>query len=222
MSTDTATPTLPANFRYRDEHGKMISKEVAKQKRWAHKEDGTPTKIYLHRLAVRDAIKAGQEPPKRPKKSYEAGSQSHADVPSPYDLNRRSGYRTIWQVLAEKANEFVSIEDLHAEVNRRLAEEAPEWYGERYSDAEPYDVEANAYVMTRAPYNAKIEAMAQRVVQEAEGFKLMTDVTTPRVLKKRGRKPKAEAPAPEATVEADDDNAVNVTETATEPATTEA
>lgn len=210
MSTDTATPTLPANFRYRDEHGKMISKEEAEKRRWAHKADGTPTKIYLHRLEVRKAIRNGEEPPKRPKKKYEPGSQTYAGIPSPYNLNRRSGYRTIWQVFAENANEFVSVEDLHAEVNRRLAEEAPEWYGDHYSDENPYDVEANAYVMTRKPYNAKIEAMKQRVVQEDEGFKLMTNVTTPRVLKKRGRKPKAQE-APETTVEPDE-NVVDVTE----------
>lgn len=214
MSTDTTTTetTLPANFRYRDENGKMISREKAIAKRWAHKADGTPTKIYLLQLAKREAVKNGEEPPKRQKKTYEAGSQTHADVPSPYDLNRRSGYRTIWQVLAEHANEFVSVEDLHTEVNSRLAAEAPEWYGERYSDENPYDVEANAYVMTRAPYNAKIEAMDQRVVQEDEGFKLMTNVTTPRVLKKRGRKPKAQEAPAEPTVEADEDNAVTVTE----------
>jgi len=213
MSTEaTATPTLPANFRYRDENGKMISKEVAKTHRWAHKETGLPTKIYEHRLAVREAIKNGTPVPVRAKKTYEAGSQSHADVPSPYDLNRRSGYRTIFQVLAENVGEVVPTAELHAEVNARLQAEAPEWYNGRYSET-PYDVEANAYVMTRAPYNAKIEAMNQRVSQTDEGFVLNVDVTTPRVLKKRGRKPKAvEAPALDATVEPDTDNDATVAE----------
>jgi len=211
MSTETATPTVPANFRYRDEHGKMISKDVAMTHRWAHKEDGTPTKIYLHRLAVREAMKNGTEVPKRPKKTYEPGSQSHADVPSPYDLNRRSGYRTIFQVLAENVGNVVPTTELHDEVNSRLQAEAPEWYGARYSET-PYDVEANAYVMTRAPYNVKIEAMGQRVSQVDNGFVLNVDVTEPRVYRKRGRKPKVqEVPAPETTVEADNDTAVTVT-----------
>ena len=214
--TSTATPALPANFRYRDENGKMISKEVAKTHRWAAKETGLPTLIYKHRLVVREAVKNGTTVPVRAKKTYEAGSQAHAEIASPYDLARRSGYRTIWQVLAENANEFVTIEALTAEVNDRLQKESPKWYNGRYADV-AYDVEANAYVMTRAPYNDKIEAMAQRVTQEADGFMLMTEVATPRVLKKRGRKPKAveapvEAPALDATVETDDDTSVAVTD----------
>lgn len=209
--TETPKTETATNFRYRDENGKMVSKEVAIQKRWAHKEDGSPTKIYLHRQVVREALKNGLPAPKRAKKSYEAGSQSHNGVASPYDLNRRSGYGVIWQVLAENVGQFVPADTLTAEVNKRLREGAPEWYDGHYSDENPYDVVANAYVMTRAPYNAKIEAMHQRVTQEAEGFKLSVDVTEPRQLKKRGRKlgshnrPKETPP-----VVADTDNATTV------------
>lgn len=210
MTTESNTTTsTPSNFRYRDENGKMISKDEAIKRRWAHKEDGNPTKIYLHRMAIREAEKNGDPRPIREKKSYEAGSQSHNDIPSPYDLERRSGYRVIWQVLAENVNEFVTSEDLHAEVNRRLSQEAPEWYQDRYMD-EPYNVEQNANVMTRAPYNKVLESMQQRVVNENNSFKLMINVTEPRQLKKRGRKPKIKAVTPDATIENDNDNATEV------------
>ena len=214
MSNENETEnTVPVNFRYRDDNGKMISKEAAIEKRWAYKGDGSPTKIYQHRLAIREAEKNGTERPVREKKTYDPGSQSHANVPSPYDLKRRSGYRVIWQVLAENVGDFVGIKDLTTTVIARLKVEAPDWYERRYSET-PYDVETNAYVMTRAPYNAHIEAMSQRVVKEDEGFKLMTDVTEPRQLKKRGRKPnKVEVtPVLDANVEADDDASVTVNE----------
>jgi len=214
MGTET-TETAPApvaNIRYRNEKGTMISKEVAIAKRWAHKEDGSPTKIYLHRLAVREARKNGEPIPVRAKKRYEVGSQSVNDVPSPYDLNRRSGYGVIWQVLAENVGQVVPVETLNAEVNASLKDKYPEWYTTKkgYGDDSQYDTETNAYVMTRKPYNAVIESMAQRVTQEDDGFMLSINVTEPRTLKKRGRKPKAkveEAPAvvPEATVEVDND-----------------
>jgi len=210
----TEQTTEPRFNGFRGENGKMISKEEAIKCRWAHKVDGTPTKIYLHRLACRKAAKNGEPIPVRPKKTYEPGSQTHAGIQSPYDLQRRSGYRAIWQVLAERANQPVPISELTVEVNSRLVVEAPEWYNERYGEI-PYDVETNAYVMTRAPYNVKIEAMGQRVVQEGDYFMLMTNVTEPRVLKKVGRKPKVKesvTPAMEATVEADTDEAVLIHE----------
>gem|GEM_PF-4892840 len=213
------------SFRYRDENGKMVTKEVAIEKRWAHKEDGTPTKIYLHRLEVREAIKNGLPIPIRPKKRYEAGSESHNGIASPFALSRRSGYGVIWQVLAEKVGEVVPTSYLTAEVNRRLQENAPEWYSEHYSEENPYNVEANAYVMTRAPYNRKIEAMQQRVIFENNGFKLMVNVTEPRVLRKRGRKPGSKnKPKVQETVVADTTKPVEiqegvaVTENATEVA----
>ena len=221
-SPETATSATPASFRYRDENGKMISKEVAIENRWARKEDGAPTKIYQHRLVVREALKAGLPAPKRAKKSYVAGSQSHNDIPSPFDLMRRSGYGVIWQVLAENVGMFVTPEVLTVEVNARRKEQASEWYASRYSDAVPYDVVANAYVMTRAPYNAKIEAMAQRVIQDEGGFKLLVDVTEARQLKKRGRKlgSKNKAKAVEApVVVADADTAVTVTDVVSEVVT---
>jgi len=229
MSKITATDMaawaeLPKNFRYRVE-GKMITLDEAKKQRLAYKDTGLPTKISILRAQKKEAKEAGTDIPLRSKKTYEAGSQSHNDVPSPYDLNRRSGYRTIWQILAENANQFVSVEDLQAEVNKRLKEEdAGDWYERRYSET-PYDAETNAYVMTRAPYNVKIEAMAQRVVKEDEGFMLMTEVAEPRTLKKKGRKAKAkvedtpsETPAgvPVETapvVETDEDTSVTIVET---------
>lgn len=221
MQNETPKTDAPAtNFRYRDENGKMISKEIAIQKRWAHKEDGSPTKIYLHRQTVREALKNGLPVPKRAKKTYEPGSQTHNGIASPYDLNRRSGYGVIWQVLAENVGQIVAFDVLTEEVNKRLKEVAPEWYTTRYSNENPYDVIANAYVMTRAPYNVKIEAMQQRVTQDDGGFKLSIDVAEPRQLKKRGRKlgsknrPKAEV----AVVTPDNDNA----ETIVTPETVEA
>jgi len=222
MKTETTkTTTTPlANFRYKNENGKMISKDEAIQRRWAHKEDGTPTKIYLHRLAVREAEKNGLERPIRPKKSYVAGSQEHNGVASPYDLNRRSGYGTIWQVLAEHVGEVVPSVTLNAEVNQRLAETAPEWYAKKGYDVTPYDAVTNAYVMTRRPYNETIEAMQQRVTQEGDGFKLAINVTEPRELKKRGPKAKAKetvTPALSADVQADTDDAETI---ATEQAVT--
>lgn len=219
MSNDAQTPTeqsLPKNFRYRDENGKMISLEEAKKRRLAYKDTGLPTKIYQLRMEKKEAEKNGEDVPIRSKKTYEAGSQTHNDVPSPYDLNRRSGYGIIWKVLAEHVNEFVDTETLIKEVNDRFQSQFPEWYNSRYSDENPYDVEQNAYVMTRAPYNAKIEAMGQRVIKEDEGFKLMTNVTEPRKLKKRGRKPKKQ----ETVVETDDESSVEVS--ADETVTTKA
>jgi len=199
--------TTVKKAQYRDDKGKMISLDAAKACRWARVEDGQPTKIYELRLAKRAAIKAGEEVPIREKATYAAGSQSHAEVPSPYDLNRRSGYRVIWQVLAEHVNEAVSREFLETEVRERLQAEAPEWYNARYSEV-PYDVWANTIVINRAPYNEKIEAMRQRVsINDANTeVTLMTDVTEARVAKKRGRKPKA-AVEPTTVEPASDDEA---------------
>lgn len=175
--------------------------EEAKEKRWANKNDGQPTKIYLHALAKAQAEKNGAVAPKRSRKA--APEQFHAGIQSPYDLRRRSGYKMIWMVLAEKANEFVSHEYLHAEVNKRLATDPTDkngWYEKNFaSEGLEYDTYKNSIVIGRAPYNGvqsdgtvkdiSIEGLQQRVVLDSvEGVMLMTEVAEPRNFKKRGRK----------------------------------
>jgi hypothetical protein len=211
MSTATATTEQtdkPKAFRYRDFTKKgwpFMSRANAEKKRWARKSDGQPTKIYTHALAQATARKNGEEVPVRSRKAPDV--QEHAGIQSPYDLNRRSGYKTIWQVLAENANSFVSHKKLHTEVNKRLAKDPTDktgWYEANYkSKGKKYDTVNNAVVIARAPYNGiqsdgsvkpvSIEGLSQRVVIDTEqGVMLMTEVTEPRQFKKRGRKAKNE------------------------------
>jgi hypothetical protein len=205
-TTDTVSKAK-SNFRFR-EAGKMISKDRAIELGYAYKKTGEPTKRYLHLLACREAKKNGTPAPVRQKKTYEGGSQSHAGIASPFDLTRRSGYRVIWQVLAEHPNETVSAETLQKEVNRRLLETDPDWYKTRYSKKSPYDALSNAYVINRSPYNVPIEALKQRVVKSEGGYMLMTEVTTPRAFAKRGRK--AKEVTPEVAIEPENDTAVTI------------
>jgi hypothetical protein len=194
-------------FRFRDVTKKgwpFINLEEAKNRRWASVKDGQPTKIYFHQLAKAQARTKGEVEPIRPRKS--APEQTHAGIPSPFDLRRRSGYKTIWQVLAEHANKVVSWEDLQVEVNRRLREnvdgtDKSGWYEKNFaSQGEEYDTKYNAIVIARAPYNGiqsdgsvkerSIEGLKQRVIISDEGATLMTNVTEPREFKKRGRRPR--------------------------------
>ena len=188
----TVTEQKPKKHSYRGSNGKMISLAEAKEKRWANK-DGQPTKFYEHELKRREAKKNG-DTYTRPRAS--APEQFHAGIKSPYDLRRRSGYAEIWKVLAENADTFVSHEELFKVVNERLKtdEKSAKWYEEKYSSQDKvYDTHYNSIVINRAPYNKPIEALKQRVIVDAElGVMLMTDVTEPRQLKKRGRKPKVQ------------------------------
>jgi len=192
------------NFRFRnlDKKGWPFMKlEDAVEKRWASKADGQPTKIYLQKLAKLQAEKKGEVVPVRPRKA--APEQEYAGLPSPYDLRRRSGYKTIWQVLADNVGKEVSFDDLQAEVNKRLAEDPCDkngWYEKNFaSKGEEYDSHYNVNVIARAPYNGiqsdgsvkerSIEGYNQRVVISETGATLLTNVTEPRPFKNRGRKP---------------------------------
>jgi len=183
----------------------FMSVEAAKERRWARKSDGAPTKIYLHALAKAQAKKRGEEIPVR--KRAAAPDQQYAGLESPFDLRRRSGYKMIWMVLAESPDEFVPHDVLQEEVNKRLAVDPTDkngWYQEKFaSEGIQYDTYKNSIVLGRAPYNGiidvktgetkprSIEGLNQRVILDPElGVKLMTNVTEPRELKKRGRKPK--------------------------------
>lgn len=182
----------------------FIDVETATAKRWAHKEDGTPTKIYFHALAQAQAVKRGEPKPIRARKA--APEQDYMGVKSPFDLRRRSGNKTIWQVLVENVNQFVSVDYLNFEVNDRMRNDESDktgWYDRKFvQTGEKYDALQTAIVLSRAPYNGvnvktgevdpcSLEGMQQRiVVDEKLGVMLQTNVTEPRQLKKRGRKPK--------------------------------
>ena len=172
---------------YMNDNGDVITLDEAKKLRWAHKETGEITKIYQLRLEKRQAIAAGLPVPVRFKTP--APKQSHNGIESPYDLRRRSGYATIWQVLAENVNNPVDAAFLQTEVNLRLRANYPEYMEKNYPTSE-YDTFSNSIVMNRAPFNAEIEALQQRVTVDTEKktVTLNTNVTTPRELKKRGRK----------------------------------
>ena len=221
------TEVKPKRVSYRGDNGQMVSLDVAKQRRWARKEDGQPTKIYQHRMAIRAAVKAGTPVPVRTKTP--APEQDYAGLSSPFDLRRRSGYGTIWTVLAENKDTFMDIDKLSTEVNARLESKWQEWYtGKGYSKENPYDTLSNVIVMNRAPYNGvksnkvtdpdtgevtketyveprSIEGLNQRVIISEDKSKAMlaTNVTESRSFKKRGRKSKVEAttvePAKDAT-----------------------
>ena len=153
-----------------------------------------------------EALRVGLPTPQRlPRKQRVAGEIIAEDgtvIKCPYDMDRRSGYKVIWQVLAEKHDQVVSNEELHKEVNKRLAEdpESAEWYREKYSSIlddlgmpSEYPVVKNAAdVMTRHPYNGvkktasgeyivnpiSIEGLGQRIVAGANGVMLKTKVET--------------------------------------------
>jgi hypothetical protein len=150
----------------------------------------------------KEAEEAGLPIPKRlPRKQKKAQVYEANDgtlIPSPYDLERRSGYKVIWQVLAERHDEVVSNEELHAEVNKRLSSdpESAEWYHDKYSSRldelgqpEEYPVIINAAtVMTRPPYNGvnkknhsiinpiSLEGLNQRIIAGTRGIMLKTNV----------------------------------------------
>ena len=150
----------------------------------------------------KEAEEAGLPIPKRiPRKKKDAQLYEANDgtmIPSPYDLERRSGYKIIWQVLAERHDEVISNEELHAEVKKRLASdpESAEWYHEKYSShldelgmPEEYPVIINAAtVMTRPPYNGvnkknhsiinpiSLEGLNQRIIAGTRGIMLKTNV----------------------------------------------
>ena len=174
MSTETKEKKF--QFRNVDNKGWPFMKLAdAIAKKWAKKETGEPTKIYFHKLAQAQAKKKGELIPKRAHKAIP--EQSHAGIDSPYDLRRRSGYKTIWQVLAENANTVVSWDVLQNEVNERLkAEEiSVAWYEKNFTSPHEklekevdgktvkydgkllpsceYDTHYNAIVIARAPYN---------------------------------------------------------------------
>jgi len=169
---------------------KFISLDEAKKLRWAHKSTGQPTKIYDLVLAKRQAKKNGEQIPVR-KWISKNPNQVFNGIESPYVLTRRSGQRLIWQELAKTPNEVVSRKDMQERVNIAYKKEFPEFYESHYSDEAQFDTWITAIIMNRAPFNARIEAIAQRVDVDtvAETIILKTNVTTPRVNKKRGRKP---------------------------------
>ena len=116
--------------------------------------------------------------------------QKMGDLHSPYDLNRRSGQRLIWQALASSSNTTMTRAELQEKVAKAYRAEFPEYYNAKYTNDAPFDSWTTVIVMNRAPFNAKIEALKQRVEVDtiAETVMLMTDVAEPRVAKKRGRK----------------------------------
>ena len=200
------------------EKAERKAKRVAKK---AEKEAEAAKKAKILADLQEQARKAGLPIPTRiPRKPIVAQEITALDgtiIKSPYDLERRSGYKTIWQVLAEKHNQVVSNEELHAEVNKRLAEdpESAEWYADKYSSqeddlghAKEYPAVKNATdVMTRAPYNGvsknadgeiviapvSLEGLKQRIIVGKTGVMLKTDVDTPYVFNKRAKVNKEEA-----------------------------
>jgi hypothetical protein len=135
----------------------------------------------------------------------------YCNLKTPYNLDRRSGYKTIWQVLALHASKdkderalnsiakderppqylFVSWKTLSREVNKMLKKEAcsSAWYRANYSETTPYNVINNSKVIARYPYNKMIEELGQRIVIDDEyGAILITNTNgIPRVLKSHGR-----------------------------------
>lgn len=166
----------------------------------------------------KELLEAGQAPAdvakvNRLPRNYgkEVEVQIFADLKSPYDLNRRSGYASIWKKLAENAsagndkkalnalkeNEripkecFVSWKKLSNAVNKDLSSNSADWYKKEYTDnGKVYDVNYNAKVIARHPYNVRIEELGQRVIVDPEfGAMLISDTKgTPRILKRKGRK----------------------------------
>jgi hypothetical protein len=201
----------PKRPTYRDNvlKGKLITLDEAKKRRWARKSDGQPTKLWELRVAKMKAEQAGEPEPIR---TWNAKNpdQEFNGLKSPYDLNRRSGQRLIWQVLAENLGNVLTREQLQDEVVAKYKAEFPEYYAKKYTDEAPFDTWTTAVVMNRAPFNAKIEALQQRVEVDTvkETITLLTDVSEPRQPKKRGRRPKAVEETP--TVEADNDNVAEV------------
>jgi len=174
-----------SQFHYRQ--GKtFISLEKAQTLGWAKLSDGSPTADYLKILDARERRKKKGKKPRKPRKSASLGFVygKHAGIESPFNLERRSGYKTIWQVLAESVDKIVPWDKLQKEVNKRLSEEdaSKDWYKEKYVDeGKTYDTRYNAgKVLTRHPYCSKLEALNQRVYANDKGARLATNVTTKR------------------------------------------
>jgi hypothetical protein len=176
----------------------FISKERAIQMGWAKKSDGSPTAKYAKVLEARENMKGKKRRKQRESADLAHVFGTHAGIESPFNLERRSGYKTIWQILAESVGELVPFDILQTAVNERLATEeaSSEWYEKKYSsqtdesgEVKQYDTHANAIVINRHPYNTRIEALQQRVVISADGVTLLTDVAEPRENRRVGRRP---------------------------------
>ena len=207
------------NFRYRD-GGTMISLAEAKRRGWAKKSDGTPTAWYTNiqtaKNEAKDRLAAGG---KKRKKREAIPQQFHATIESPYDLRRkRSGYATIWMVLAETAGTLVPWDTLSIEVNQRLAQNCNDhdndWYEKNYASQKNddgtqkvYDVRYNAYVISRHPYDVRVEELKQRVCISEHGVTLLTNVTEPKQRKKRVAKADTAVKLAEAQAKADAEEA---------------
>lgn len=201
----------PKNVFYRDDKGKMVSLDVAKSKRWAHKKTGEPTKIYKLRLAKRSAHKNGEPEPIR-QWVPQNQDQKMGDLQSPYDLTRRSGQRLIWQALAKNPNKIMTRVELQNSVNEAYKEEFPDYYNKKYTQESPFNAWVTVIVMNRAPFNAKIEALKQRIEVDtvSETVMLRTEVTEPRQPKKRGRKLGTKNKLKEPVVEVDNETSIEV------------
>jgi hypothetical protein len=172
--------------------------------------DAKVKKEALAQLKIEAKAVGLPEPKRLPRKSVVAQEYTAIDgtvLKSPYKLDRRSGYRIIWQVLAERHDQIVSNDYLHDEVNKRLAEDpaTAKWYVDTYSSktdalgqAKDYPVITNAAtVMTRHPYNGvtrlandqmkvdpvSLEGLKQRIIAGSRGVMLKTNVEEPYFLK---------------------------------------
>ena len=201
----------PKNISYYDDEGKLISLNVAKSKRWAYKKTGKPTKIYKLRLAKRAARKNGELEPIRQWVPQHL-NQKMGDLQSPYDLTRRSGQRLIWQALAKNPNKTMTRAELQKSVNEAYKKEFPDYYNKKYTQESPFDTWVTVIVMNRAPFNAKIEALKQRIEVDtvSETVMLRTEVTEPRQPKKRGRKSGTKNKLKESVVEVDNETSIEV------------
>jgi len=165
----------------------FISLDEAKKLGWAKLRDGSPTALYLRILDQRTKMKGK----KRRKEMVHSSFGEYSGISSPFKLDRRSGYKTIWQVLAEKSNSLVPWSIIQGEVNERLSteEKSKSWYFDNYiiNDFE-YDAKSNCIMISRHPYNVRIERLSQRVLIGDEGATLLTNVSFAREFKKRGRK----------------------------------
>ena len=82
-------------MRYRDENNHFISKAKAAERGWSDG-DGNPTDAYEEELARREQVKSGVVGPDEAQLDEDApevGAERphYAGIPSPYDLERRSG-----------------------------------------------------------------------------------------------------------------------------------
>jgi len=145
-----------------------LAKEIKEEKKRAKQEA-----LEAYRAQERAKGIAEENLPRRLPRDTDYGT--YKGLQSPYGQKRRSGYRFIWQVLAENPDTIIPWDKLQKEAVARFKAEFPEYIAKNYGPDHEYDVRTQVGVMDRSPYNAPVEKVGQRVIRNIHGAMLVSD-----------------------------------------------